>query len=75
MGRRKKCQLHTPMPERYTERQAKMQELSRTHVQVKCPDCGKFVIWKKRQYVKTRYPAGAFFPDFTAVTDFYGKKK
>jgi len=38
------CQ-HTPQPTGYREWHAWAQQMSKTHTQVRCPNCGLWAIW------------------------------
>ena len=39
---------HTLEPEGYIAWHLWAEKMARTHKQVKCPTCGKYVIWKRR---------------------------
>jgi hypothetical protein len=43
-----KCQ-HTPCPTGYMQWHYWAEVMARTHVQEKCPHCGRLAIWKRRE--------------------------
>lgn len=45
----KKCSKHTPQPAGYMSWHVWAEEKSKTHKQVKCPDCNLFAIWIKKE--------------------------
>jgi len=44
-GTAQPCSGHTPLPDGYVARAERHAELLRTHVQTRCPDCGRWAIW------------------------------
>jgi hypothetical protein len=41
---------HTPCPEGYLQWHEWAEKMLRTHVQVKCPTCGMYAIWKRKRH-------------------------
>lgn len=40
---------HTPHPKGYMEHYAWAQEMLKTHVQLQCPCCGLYAVWRKKK--------------------------
>lgn len=41
--------IHTPMPEGYLDRAEWAEKKVKTHEQVRCPTCGLWAVWVKRE--------------------------
>lgn len=50
MGEQKTCK-HTPMPAGYLARALWMEQKARTHSQRRCPECGLWAVWVRREQV------------------------
>jgi hypothetical protein len=45
---------HTPHPIGYLQDHAWMREMSKTHKQTQCPECGRYAIWVPKPAKKPR---------------------
>lgn len=54
--------LHTPCPVGYTQWHEWADKMSKTHEQVRCPSCGLFTIWKRKEkpVATTKKPKGSW---------------
>jgi hypothetical protein len=43
---------HTPQPRGYVQWHAWAEEKAKTHYQIRCPECGFFAIWVKKNKVQ-----------------------